>query len=350
VNSEIFEPIPGHVDQTSASGHHRALNLSRRGLLSATAGWLAGSTFLGHPSPVRAQVTSAASQGQTRPLQAPAFRYCLNTSTINGSQVPVQEQLQIAAEAGYDSVELWVRDIDRYLSSGGTTQELRKQIADLGLGVDSAIAFGQWIVDDAELRRQGLEQCKRDMTVIRELGGQRIAAPPSGATREPALDLNAAAQRYHALLEVGNEVGVIPQIELWGFSKNISTLAEVLYVAAATNHPEACILLDVYHMYKGGSDFSNIGLVPGRKLHCLHMNDYPAEPPREAIADEHRVYPGDGTAPMTHILRNLIAGGFAGTLSLELFNRSYWQQPPAEVAKTGLQKMKSCVEAAFAAS
>ena len=82
-------------------------------------------------------------------------------------------------------------------------------------------------------------------------------------------------------------------------------------------------------------------------MHCLHMNDYPAEPGRDTIGDADRVYPGDGVAPMSHILRSLVAGGFRGTLSLELFNRKYWAQPPQEVAQTGLTKMKQVVEAAL---
>jgi hypothetical protein len=32
-------------------------------------------------------------------------------------------------------------------------------------------------------------------------------------------------------------------------------------------------------------------------------------------------------------------------LSLELFNRTYWEQDPLEVAKTGLAKMKAAVKA-----
>jgi 2-keto-myo-inositol isomerase len=271
----------------------------------------------------------------------------LNTSTINGGVIPVRQQLKIAAGAGYQAVELWLRDIDKFVKEGGKLEDLRKEMSDLGLGLDSAIAFGKWIVDDETERKAGLEQCRRDMQVVKSLGGSRIAAPPVGATNLPKLDLAQAAARYRALLEVGHEVGVLPQLELWGFSQNLSTLAEVLYVAAGANHADACLLLDVYHMYKGGNDFSNIGLVPSSKMHCLHMNDYPATPNRQEIADKDRVYTGDGVAPMNDILRGLFAGGFRGTLSLELFNRSYWEQSADLVARVGLEKMKQVVEKAL---
>ncbi len=83
-------------------------------------------------------------------------------------------------------------------------------------------------------------------------------------------------------------------------------------------------------------------------MHCFHMNDYPADPPRETIRDADRVYPGDGVAPLTEILKTLFASGFRGTLSLELFNPTYWKEDPLVVAKTGLAKMQAAVTKAQA--
>ena len=81
--------------------------------------------------------------------------------------------------------------------------------------------------------------------------------------------------------------------------------------------------MDVFHIYKGGSDFASLRLFNGATLHVLHINDYPAQPPRATVTDAHRVYPGDGVAPLGLILRTLAANGFRGHLSLELFNAGY---------------------------
>jgi sugar phosphate isomerase/epimerase len=75
------------------------------------------------------------------------------------------------------------------------------------------------------------------------------------------------------------------------------------------------------------------------------MNDYP-DLPRTTINDADRVYPGLGVAPVSQALKMVMESGFQGSLSLELFNRTYWQQDPKEVAKTGLEKMKLSVAAA----
>lgn len=315
-------------------------HLTRRSALAMPLATALGLS-LGHNTPAQASPTER--NEMNKPI-----RYCLNTSTINGGVVPVRKQLKIAADAGYQAIELWLRDVEKFVAEGGKLDDLRKEISDLGLGLDSAIAFGKWIVDNEDERKSGLEQCRRDMEMVKALGGSRIAAPPVGATNLPKLDLAKAAERYRALLDVGAKVGVLAQLELWGFSQNLSTLAEVLFVAAGANHPDACLLLDVYHLYKGGNDFNNVGLIPASKMTCLHMNDYPASPIRAEIADKDRVYPGDGVAPMNVILKGLFQSGFAGTLSLELFNKTYWEQPPETVAKVGLEKMKQVVEKALA--
>ncbi len=186
------------------------------------------------------------------------------------------------------------------------------------------------------------------MDKVRQLGGTRIAAPPTGATNQDNLNLFAAADRYRALLEIGNRIGVTPQVEVWGFSKSLSRLGETAFVAIESGHPDACILPDIYHIYKGGSDFNGLGLLAGTAIHCFHLNDYPSQPPRDTISDADRVYPGDGVAPVVQVLKNIAAKQHPVALSLELFNRTYWKQDPLAVCRTGLQKMKDVASKALA--
>jgi 2-keto-myo-inositol isomerase len=288
-------------------------------------------------------------QAGEQPLSPPPERprYCLNTSTVRGQKLSVPDQVDLAAKAGYDAIEPWMGDLHQFVESGGNADDLRKRIADHGLAVASAIGFAEWIVNDDQRRAAGLESAKRDMGLLRSIGGTHIAAPPAGATKETNINLLHAAERYHALLEVGKSLDVIPQLEVWGFSTTLSKLGETALVCLESRHPKACMLLDVYHLHKGGSGFSGLRLLSGSAMHCFHMNDYPDTPPRETIKDADRVYPGDGVAPLTDILRTLHRTGFAGFLSLELFNPTYWQQDALAVASTGLAKMKDAVAAAI---
>ena len=84
------------------------------------------------------------------------------------------------------------------------------------------------------------------------------------------------------------------------------------------------------------------------RMYNFHVNDYPANFPRETIVDAQRVYPGDGIAPLGKIFRTLRDNGYRGVISLELFNREYWKQDAFEVAKTGFEKTKEAVAKALA--
>ena len=159
----------------------------------------------------------------------------------------------------------------------------------------------------------------------------------------PKLDPLQAAERYRTLLEAGAQIGVVPQLELWGFSKNLGRLSECVAVAMETGHPSACVLADVFHLYKGGSDFRGMQLLGPSALQVLHLNDYPADPPREKVDDSYRMYPGDGVAPLADLLQTLHKTGGQKVLSLELFNRKYWGMDALEIARAGLEKMKSAV-------
>jgi 2-keto-myo-inositol isomerase len=284
---------------------------------------------------------AAGQQQQGRPAADP-FTYCLNTATIRGQGLSIVEEVALVAKAGYGAIEPWTSELERHVEKGGNLRDLGTRITDSGLRVPSAIGFAEWIVDDEGQRKKGLERARRDMDMVRQIGGSYIAAPPAGATKVE-VGLLRAAERYRALLEIGAKIGVIPQLELWGFSRTLSRLGETALVAIETGHPRACILADVFHLYKGGSDFGGVRLLSGAALPTFHFNDYPAKPPRTEITDAQRVYPGDGVAPLARVLRDLRESGSRCALSLELFNRDYWKQDALTVLRTGLDRMRAAV-------
>ena len=314
--------------------------LSRRQALART-GLLVGTAVAGQKFAATAQAAAPAAPSNGRTNRP--FRFCLNTATIRGQKLGIVEEIEIAAKAGYDGIEPWVEAIDAYVKGGGSLKDLRKRVADHGLVVESAIGFPEWIVDDDARRAKGLERAKRELDLVAQIGGRRFAAPPAGATDVPGLNLRRATERYRTLLEAGEQVGVVVQLELWGFSKNLNHLGECVGVAVDTGHPKACVLADVFHLHKGGSDFRGLSLLGPNTVQVLHMNDYPADPPREKIDDSFRVYPGDGTAPLGELLRTLHGTGGTKVLSLEVFNQQYWAQDALGVARTGLEKMKTVV-------
>lgn len=272
------------------------------------------------------------------------FRYALNTSTLRGHKLSLLEEIEIAAKAGYDGVEPWIDELDRYVAEGGSLPELGRRIQDGGLKVENAIGFFNWITEEEEARRAGLEEAKRNLEMVAQIGGKLLAAPPFGATDRSDVDLLQAATRYRELLQVSEGTGVTPVLELWGFSRTLSRLGEVALVAVESGRPDACLLLDVYHLYKGGSGIEGLRLLRGEGIALFHINDYPATLGRAEITDADRVFPGDGAAPLAELLATLRTIGYQGALSLELFNAEYYQRDPRQVAAEGLEKVKAVVE------
>ena len=300
--------------------------MNRRSLLAAPAVALAAPAF---------------ARGDETPS---VFRYCLNTATIRGQKLGIEREVEIAAAAGYSGIEPWVGDVERYRDAGGSLPDLRQKIAGAGLTVESAIGFADWISDDSKKRAAGLEQARRDMNLLESIGGLRIAAPPVGGRTEKIADLDAIAERYAALCDVGADAGVVPQLEVWGFAATLSKLGEAVYVAAEAGRPNATLLLDAYHLHRGGSGFGGLHLLGPRSMSVFHLNDYPADPPAAQLNDQDRVMPGDGDAPLGGLFETFRAIGFSGVLSLELFNPGLWARDPLAVAEEGLAKMKAVAE------
>ena len=319
------------------------------GAALATAGSVAASSVASSAAAAEAGAKPAtqASAIAGRPADEP-FGYCFNTSTIREQKLGIVAELELIAKVGYDAVEPWMRQLSEYADGGGSLKDLGKRIADLGLTVESAIGFAQWIVDDEAARAKGMEDAKRDMDLLAQIGGKRLAAPPTGAQKLTGMDLFKIAERYGKLCELGEQMGVVPEVEVWGHSQTLGRLGEAVFVAVESGHRNACLLPDIYHIFKGGSDFTGLKLLSGAAIHVFHVNDYPAAPARAEQTDAHRVYPGDGVAPLKQVFQDLYANGFRGYLSLELFNREYWAQDPEVVARTGLEKTRTAVRAAFA--
>lgn len=275
------------------------------------------------------------------------FSYCLNTSTIRKQNLGLMGELDVAAQAGFNGIEIWMNTLQTYLKSGGTTANVRKKASDLGLVIEDSIGFASWIVDDEIQRDKAMEQVKQEMDLLAQIGCKRIAAPPMGATEVPGLDLLKVAERFGKLCELGKEMGVLPQLELWGFSKNLHLFGETLFVAAESGHPDAVILPDVYHLRRGGSPFEALEMINGSKIQMFHINDYPGGIEKEKLTDDMRVMPGDGDAPLDTILQILNNKGVPITLSLEIFNEDIWKMDALDACKLGLSKMKASVESAI---
>ncbi len=259
----------------------------------------------------------------------------MNTSTIRPA--PIEEKIKVTAAAGFDTLELWINDIDGYEKSGKSVKDLKKRIEDAGLWVPNVIGIWNSMPPTEEAKDKAMDEIKRKMSQAAKVGAKHIAAIPTPDRAD--IDILWAAKRYRELIDVGKKIGIRVAIEFIGFIKGVHTLGQAMAIAIEADRAEACIVADTFHVYRGGSSFKAVRHLDGDVFAVWHYNDAPKEPERFKQRDGDRVYPGDGVLPLPQLLRDLWAQGFRGPLSLEMFKRSEWKKPAAEVAKIAMEKM-----------
>jgi len=80
------------------------------------------------------------------------------------------------------------------------------------------------------------------------------------------------------------------------------------------------VMMDTFHFWAGSSKFEDLELLRDGELAHLHFEDVPADPPREMLeSQQHRTFPGDGSAPLRRIVDVLKRKQYAGPVSLEVF-------------------------------
>jgi 2-keto-myo-inositol isomerase len=269
----------------------------------------------------------------------PAFKYSLNSSTIKPT--PILDKIRVAAEAGYGGIELWHDDIDRHLESGGTLRQIRQAVDETGLTVPTTIMLKGWCEPDGPEYTAGIDECKRRLEQSAAVGAlHAVAGPPLGE-----VDFELAGQRYGELVDLGLSLGVRPAMEYLGFAQDVNSIAAALTIMAGSGHPQATIVLDPFHDFRGGAGCEDIARLTAAQIAVCHFDDAPASPPANQQRDPDRVMPGDGIIDLPRFCQLLHQIGYTGFVSLELFREDLWQQDPLQVARTGLEKMRRVCEA-----
>ena len=268
-----------------------------------------------------------------------SFKYSLNSSTIKTT--PILKKIEVAAKAGYEAIELWHDDMDAYIASGGTIQEIKKCVDDNGLKVPTTIHIHGWFQPAGDEHTVAMDTAKRKMEQAAAVGAPHsVAGPPHGVADRPL-----GKRHYHDLLELGSPFGVRPAFEYLGFIQDLKTIDDAIDILDGCAHPNACMVLDPFHCYVGGGGVESIAKLSASQVAVSHFNDAPAEPAPSTQRDPDRVMPGDGVIDLKRYCDLLRQINYSGFLSLELFRPDLWEQDPLEVAKVGLEKMRAAAEA-----
>ena len=262
------------------------------------------------------------------------MKFCLNTSTIKPQ--PLIRKIELAGQAGYDGIELWVNDIYEYIGRGGEVRDVEKAITDNGLIIPSMIAIRQWGDMDGWEYQLVKDEAKRRFALCARLGAPYIVAtPPLEKTETEHLP-----ERYRDLLEIGREEGIRPTYEYISFFKSVYRLADAWDIVQKADDPDSTIILDAFHNWNSNSTLEELRQIPLDKISHYHLDDAAKGKPPMTQTDPDRVMIGEGQIDLKAEIAALKEIGYDKTVSLELFNAELWEKDPLEVISTGLTRMK----------
>jgi 2-keto-myo-inositol isomerase len=180
-----------------------------------------------------------------------------------------------------------------------------------------------------------LDEIRRHGDLARELGAATLLVfAGQGGPSDPAARpdfMRRAGEAARAYAEAAGD-GVTISLEPIGGSDWLGTPEDALAIADASGHPRVGIMMDFFHYYRSHVPASAVAAIPVERLFIVHADDCEDRPVAE-LNDSHRVYPGEGILPLRSRLGILRQIGYRGHLSIELFNRAYWQAPLDEVVE-----------------
>lgn len=298
--------------------------------LGATAGLMAGTL----PGLAAAEIKAVEQQAKRYQKGASPWPVCLDTATIRPASL--KDKVKFAAAAGYDAIEPWDNELQKFEAEGGNLKDLGKEIKDRGMFVPSVIGLWNSLPPTKELWDASLKDTRNRMRMASAIGSQHIQTIPN--TVGANFNQKWVADRYRDIIEIGmNDYKIQPALVFVKYFP-VKTMGQAVGIAMDANHPKAMIIPDVYHMYISEGGFEAIKFLTSDMIAIFQFNDAPATPALAQLNDDHRVYPGDGILPLGKIFRDLKATGYKGCISLEMYNPNYWKEDLQEVAKTGLRK------------
>lgn len=269
------------------------------------------------------------------------MRYCMSTYCIDPESI--RNKIEYISNAGFDSIELWIKDIQ-------DVNYVNKLLKDFNLFPAQTTKIEGWFELDGTLMGVGnneqeiLDECKRRIEITAQLNCPYIVANPSRNDRGFYRSLEAGAETYNKLLEIGKNFNVCPTVEFIGQSTQVNNIQNVLNFLNIVNNDYAKIIVDAFHIWRSGDEMDDFLNIPINKVSLLHISDASDSYKKNNYKDRHRIMPGDGVINLKRFFEIAFEKQFQGDVSLGVYNRDNWDKNALDVAKEGYVKMKKIIE------
>ncbi|MGK5683438.1 bifunctional sugar phosphate isomerase/epimerase/4-hydroxyphenylpyruvate dioxygenase family protein [Actinoplanes sp. URMC 104] len=266
-------------------------------------------------------------------MGASRFRRSVATVCMSGA---LDDKLAAAAAAGFDGIELFENDL---VLAPWSPAEIRARCADLGLSVDLYQPFRDFeAVSEAQLAAN-LARAEHKFDVMAELGADTVLVCSSVS---PAAidDDDLAAEQLMRLADRAAQRGFRIAYEALAWGRHVSTWDHSWRIVDKAGHPALGLCLDSFHVLSREVSPSGIaGITPG-KVFFLQLADAP-HLSMDVLqwSRHHRLFPGQGSFDLTGFVRLVLASGYTGPLSLEVFNDVFRQADPGRTAVDAMRSL-----------
>jgi sugar phosphate isomerase/epimerase len=257
-----------------------------------------------------------------------------NAPLVGGALEVTPEQVKTiidaAADAGWGGVSLWAFHHLAALAGGKTAEEVRAWHTERGLSVPIVESLIGWEGGD---RATIEEQCGPTFEVASFYGAKVVA----GVVMAPEMDRAAAAKGLAHLGRMGADRGMKVCIE-WLPWSGLDTIASAWALVQEAGGDNIGLVFDTWHWLRqpGGPDPDTLRQIPGERIHCVQLDDAPAQGSGDDAMMEsmtNRLLPGEGDVDWAEVLGLLDEIGADPIWAPEVFNVGLMEQGPVEMAR-----------------
>ena len=258
---------------------------------------------------------------------------CIATVCLSGT---LPEKLEAAAAAGFDGIEIFENDL---LNFDGSPASVRRMASDLGLTIMLYQPFRDFEAMPRELLARNLARAERKFDVMAQLGVDTVLVCSN--VQDMAIDDPArAADDLRQMAEAAAQRGLRVGYEALAWGRHTRYWRQAWQIVKQAAHPSLGLVLDSFHTLALGDTLDGLSDVPADKLFFVQF----ADAPRLSMdvlswSRHHRNFPGQGDLRVTDFARALLDAGYAGPLSLEVFNDDFRSAPARSTAQDGLRSL-----------
>ncbi len=265
---------------------------------------------------------------------------CIATVSLSGS---LDEKLRAASAAGFGAVEIFEND---FLASNRSARDVRAMLGDLGLRCLLWQPFRDFEGLPEPLRARAMDRAERKFDLMGEIGTDRILVCSSCSPRASG-DRSRIVADLAELAERAGRRGIVVGYEALAWGAHVSDHRDAWAIVEAVDHPALGIILDSFHSLSRNIPSESIRAIPGDRIAFVQLADAPVMDMGLLYWSRHfRNLPGQGGLPVEDYVAEILRTGYAGPLSLEIFNDRFRAGSSGLVAEDGLRSLRYVRDAA----